>query len=180
MQFNQFFSQIDFFRAIESGHIACNYCFTNRFVYLRVSIAKSILAYAKNHVSKFVAVQIPHFAALGFAEVGRPLIRQEHLGSLGQQHVAARNNLFGAFPKLLAGTHDCPFIANNMLVNVKNTRLLALQVKHFSPTEISARVKALEYFFNHIEIGWLVHRPAHGGEILAMLHGSGTEFARFA
>ena len=65
----------------------------HRVVDLRVAVAERVRADAhERHVDVFAAVEVPDPAALRPAEVRRPLLGQEHLGALGQQHVAAGNH----------------------------------------------------------------------------------------
>ena len=71
-----------------------------------MAIAQRIGADAHDaHVDVFFAVQVPHFATLGLAEVSRPFFGQKHLSPFGQEHVSARDYLLGTLPKFLTGTH---------------------------------------------------------------------------
>ena len=73
-----------------------------------------------------------------------------------------------------------PSLRMYVLVDTKNVWLLALQIEHFAPGEIGARVEVLEDLFNDGEVSGFIHRPAHGREVLAVLHGGGIEPPGFA
>ena len=99
MNFDQTFRQINFFGAIERGHIAVIDHAAHDVIHFGMSITQNIRADAHNqHVGIFAPVQIPDFAAFRFAEIGGPLIGQKHLGAFREQHVPAGNHVLCPFP----------------------------------------------------------------------------------
>ena len=103
---HQSLCQVNLFRAVEGGHIASLNGAHDGGVHLRVTIAQGVGSNAHDaHVGVLLAVQVPDLATLGLAKVSRPVLWQEHFWPLGKQHIAARNQVLGAFPKFLARIH---------------------------------------------------------------------------
>ena len=181
MHFDQLFRKPDFLGAVEGRHIAAVDCAANRVVHFGMPVTQGVGANAHDaHVGKGVTVHIPYGAALGLAEIGRPLFRQEHLRALGQQHVAAGNNLLGSLPEFLTGAHGGSFVAYKGLIGLEQVRPLMLQLKYLLPAEMQVRREMLEDTPDDIQIRGLIHCPAQPRQIPGMLHAIRGESTRFA
>ncbi len=151
VQLDQPFCQPDFLGAVERRHIAVIDGAAHRIVDLRVTVAKNIGAHSHDaHVGVGLAVHIPDGAPLGLAEIRRPLLRKEHLCALGQQHIAAGNDLFGPFPQLLTGAHSGPLVTYQRLVVFEQRRAVLLQCLDLPPAEVNVRRKVRKHAANHL------------------------------
>ncbi len=98
IELHQPLGQFHFLGAVERGHIALADGFHHGGVHFVVGVAQHVGADAHDRqVEKFVAIQVPDGASLGFGIVGRPILGQEHLGPLGEQHGAAGDEGLGFF-----------------------------------------------------------------------------------
>ncbi|MNY57136.1 hypothetical protein D3C86_1932940 [compost metagenome] len=85
MQLDQPLGEFDFFGGIEARHIAGGDGLHHGGIDGVIAIAQRIGADAHDrHVDPFDPIKVPDAAAFGLAEIGRPLIGQEHFGALGQ------------------------------------------------------------------------------------------------
>ena len=79
VKLHEFLSQINFLGAIQGGHVARSNGLHDCLVNFGMSIPEDIGSYAHDgHVDVFLPIEIPDLTPLCLAEIGRPLIRQEH------------------------------------------------------------------------------------------------------
>src|ERR1700756_1226518 len=113
MQLDQALREIDLLRTIESAHVARTNRRMNCVIHFWMAITQDIRADShQRHVNILGATEIPDSATLGAAEIGGPLLWQEHLGTLGQQHVAAGDDAFRSFPQLLPSAELLTLVAH--------------------------------------------------------------------
>ena len=83
MQIHQPFCQKDLLRAVERAHVAGRHGGRYSRINLGMAVAEQVGADSHDaHVNELAAVEIPNSATFGPGEIGRPLVRQEHLRPL--------------------------------------------------------------------------------------------------
>jgi hypothetical protein len=133
----------------------------NRLVDLGMAVAEGVRADSHDrHVDVLARVQIPDAASPGFGEVSRPLVRQEHLRALGQEHVAARYHPFGALPQRLAGAKLDTGVALQMAVVGERPRIFFDHRERVRPGEISAGRESCEQAPHDVEVRGFVDGPS--------------------
>src|SRR5262249_13393649 len=130
------------------------------------AVSEHVGAYTHHgHVDVFPAVQVPDAAALRLAEIGRPLLRKEHLGPLRHEHVPSGNHTFGSLPESLSRRHTRPFIAYQMAVGCEQRRAALEKRQRLGPGEVSTRVEMFKYCLHDLEVRRLVDGAAFRGDI---------------
>ena len=163
MQLHQPLREVDLLGAVQGGHVAGGDRRAHGVIHLRLAVPQDVRADAHDgHVQIFASVEIPHPAALRLAEIGGPLLRQKHLGTLGQEHVAAGNDALGALPQLLPGSLARAFIPEQMLVRGKPLGMFPRERENLDPAEVAAGVKVLEHAAHHFKVLGFIDRPSRG------------------